>query len=83
MFQYRLVQLISSTLCHTDMPYRDKVYQQLVTADQSEIKVHSSIISYKIEAILLSRALFVLEALRTYSSVFFDEDVEIFKVGGM
>ena len=60
------------------MPYRDKVYQQLVTADQSEIKVHSSIISDKIEAILLSRALFVLEALRTYSSVFFDEDVEIF-----
>ena len=78
MFQCRLVQLISSTLCHKDMPYRDKVYQQLVTADQSEIKVHSSIISYKIEAILLSRALFVLEALRTYSSVFFDEDVEIF-----
>ena len=78
MFQYRLVQLISSTLCHKDMPYRDKVYQQLVTADQSEIKVHSSIIGYKIEAILLSRALFVLEALRTYSSVFFDEDVEIF-----
>ena len=78
MLQYRLVLLISSTLCHKDMPYRDKVYQQLVTADQSEIKVHSSIISYKIEAILLSRALFVLEALRTYNSVFFDEDVEIF-----
>ena len=53
MFQYRLVQLISSTLCHKDMPYRDKVYQQLVTADQSEIKVHSSIISYEIEAILV------------------------------
>ena len=65
------------------MPYRDKVYQQLVTADQSEIKVHSSIISDKIEAILLSRALFVLEALRTYSSVFFDVDVESFKVGEM
>ena len=78
MFQYRLVQLISSTLCHKDMLHRDKVYQQLVTADQSEIKVHSSIISNKIEAILLSRALFVLETLRTYSSVFFDEDVEIF-----
>ena len=38
MFKYRLVQLISSTLCHKDMPYRDKVYQQFVT-DQSEIKV--------------------------------------------
>ena len=35
------------------MPYRDKVYQQLVTADQSEIKVHSSIIGYEIETILV------------------------------
>ena len=53
MFKYRLVQLISSTLCHKDMPYRDKVYQQLVTADQSEIKVHSSIIKCEIEAIFV------------------------------
>ena len=53
MFQYGLVQLISSTLCHKDMPSGDKVYQQLATADQSVIKVHSSIISYEIEAILV------------------------------
>ena len=72
MFQYRLVQLISSTLCRKDMPQGEEVYEQFVT-DQSEIKIHSSIIS----------ALFVLEALRTYSSSFFDEDVEILKVGGM
>ena len=67
MFQYRLVQLISSTLCHKDMPQGDEVYKQFVT-DQSEINIS---------------ALFVLEALRTYSSAFFDEDVEILKVGGM
>ena len=72
MFQYRLVQLISSTLCRKDMPQGDEVYEQFVT-DQSEIKIPSSIIS----------ALFVLEALRTYSSSIFDEDVEILKVGGM
>ena len=72
MFQYRLVQLISSTLCRKDMPQGDEVYKQFVT-DQSEIKIPSSIIS----------ALFVLEALHTYSSAFFDEDVEILKVGGM
>ena len=72
MFQYRLVQLISSTLCHKDIPQGDEGYKQFVT-DQSEIKIPSSIIS----------ALFVLEALRTYSSAFFDEDVEILKVGGM
>ena len=72
MFQYRLVQLISSTLCRKDMPQGDEVYEQFVT-DQSEIKIPSSIIS----------ALFVLEALHTYSSAFFDEDVEILKVGGM
>ena len=71
MFQYRLVQLISSTLCRKDMPQGDEVYEQFV--DQSEIKIPSSIIS----------ALFVLEALHTYSSAFFDEDVEILKVGGM
>ena len=72
MFQYRLVQLISSTLCRKDMPQGDEVYEQFVT-DQSEIKIPSSIIS----------ALFVLEALHTYSSAFFDEGVEILKVGGM
>ena len=72
MFQYRLVQLISSTLCRKDMPQGDEVYEQFVT-DQSVIKIPSSIIS----------ALFVLEALPTYSSAFFDEDVEILKVGGM
>ena len=72
MFQYRLVQLISSTLCRKDMPQGDEVYEQFVT-DQSEIKIPSCIIS----------ALFVLEPLRTYSSSFFDEDVEILKVGGM
>ena len=72
MFQYRLVQLISSTLCRKDMPQGEEVYEQFVT-DQSEIKIPSSIIN----------ALFVLEALRTYSSSFFDEDVEILKVGGM
>ena len=72
MFQYRLVQLISSTLCRKDMPQGEEVYEQFVT-DQSEIKIPSSIIS----------ALFVLEALHTYSSAFFDEDVEILKVGGM
>ena len=73
MFQYRLVQLISSTLCRKDMPQGEEVYEQFVRSDQSEIKIPSSIIS----------ALFVLEALRTYSSSFFDEDVEILKVGGM
>ena len=72
MFQYRLVQLISSTLCRKDMPQGDEVYEQFVK-DQSQIKIPSSIIS----------ALFVLEALHTYSSAFFDEDVEILKVGGM
>ena len=72
MFQYRLVQLISSTLCRKDMPQGEEVYEQFVT-DQSEIKIPSSIIS----------ALFVLEALPTYSSSIFDEDVEILKVGGM
>ena len=83
MFLYRLVQLISSTLCHKDMPYRDKVYQQLVTEDQSEIKVHSSIISYKIEAILLSRALFVLEALLPIVQFSSTRTSKFFKVGGM
>ena len=52
MFQYSLVKLISSTLCHKDMPQGNEVYQQLVT-DQSQIKVPSSIISYEIEAILV------------------------------
>ena len=58
------------------MLWRDEVYKQFVI-DQSEVKVHSSIISYEIEAIFVPCPKYLLVQ---FSST---RTSKVFKVGGM
>ena len=77
MFKYRLVQSVLSFALKISL--RERKVQKQFVSDQSEIKVHSSIIlsSYEIEAIFVPRPKYFLVP---FSST---RTSKFFKVGGM